>query len=109
MPPHIPLLPLKPLMHLIPTPRITRHARDHMAVHMWHTLPRRLAVLDRDVEGFGVVYPCQGALDFSHGVEEVADLLAAEVGEPGLDAQGRDEDVAGEEGLEVYEGEAVGG
>lgn len=109
MPPHIPLLPFQPLMHLVPLPRIPLHPRNYMAMHMRHALPRRLPILNRDIERLGLIYPLQRPLHARNGEEEVADLIAGKVREVWFHGEGGDEDVAWEEGFEVYEREGVGG
>lgn len=77
-------------------------------MHVWHALSRRLTVLHRDVESIRFVNSLEGALDACYGEEEVGDFVLGEVGEAGFDAEGRDEDMAREEGFEVYEREGVG-
>lgn len=79
-----------------------------MAVHVLHALARGLAVLHGDVEGLGAVEPGEGALHARHGEEQVGDFVRGEVRQARAEAQRADEDVAREEGFEVYQGEGVG-
>jgi hypothetical protein len=68
---------------------------------MWHTLASIYAILNSDVESGGI----EDALD---GQEEVLDFGRREVVQAGNNAAGGDENVAWQEGLEVYEGVGEG-
>lgn len=81
-------------------------------MHMRHALPRLDAILHRDVEAAlrdvrwrREVGQREHVLHALDGEEEVARLARREVGESRNDAVRAHQDVAGEEGLEVHEGE----
>lgn len=76
---------------------------------MRHTLPRRLSILHGNIESIGLVDSLQCLLDACDGDEEVGDLIFGEVGEVRLHSDRRDEDVAGQQRLEVDDGEGVFG
>ena len=78
-------------------------------MHMRHALPRRLAVLHRYIERIRAVDALESALHARHGLEEVGDFGGREVGEVRAHVQGRDEDVARQQGFEVYEREGERG
>lgn len=84
-------------------------SRDNMDMDMRHRLARHRAVLDGNVEALAVVGFYECFLDDLDGGEEVADFVGREIGGFGDDAEGTDEDVAGEERLEVDEAEGEGG
>lgn len=72
---------------------------------MRHALAGVRPVLDRDIEARGAVDALDHAPDAGDGGEEVGCLGRGEVTDAGDGADGADEDVAGEEGLEVHEAE----
>lgn len=86
-----------------------------MTMHVRDRLARLAAVLHRDVEttvldgARGEIPPREHPLDFLRGGEEGGELCGGEVREPRDDAEGDDEHVAGEDGLDVDEGVAEGG
>jgi hypothetical protein len=59
------------------------------------------AVLDGDVQGGSMEDALDGARDALHSEKQVLDLRRREVVEARNNAAGRDEDVAGQQGLEV--------
>jgi len=65
--------------------------------------------LHRYIESFGAVDALESELHARYRLEEVGDFGGGEVGEVWVDFEGGDEDVAREEGFEVYEGEGEGG
>ena len=80
-----------------------------MHMHMWHALPRRLTILHGYIESIRAVDALESALHAGYGLEEVGDFGGREVREVWAHVEGGDEDVAREEGFEVYEGECCGG
>lgn len=80
-----------------------------MTMHMRHALARRFPILHRDVERLGLIDAFERALDALDCEEEVGDFGGGELGEVRFGGEGADEDVAGEQGFEVHEGEGVGG
>lgn len=76
-----------------------------MTVNMRHALSSRRAILDCNIERFGIVDPFQCPLDASDSVEEVGYLIFREIGKVWLYTNGRDQDVAWEQRLEVDYGE----
>lgn len=78
-------------------------------MHMRHTLPRRLSILNSHIKRLGFIDPLQRLLDARDGVEEIGYFFAREIGEVWFDAKRRDEDVARKEGFEVDDCKGVGG
>lgn len=76
---------------------------------MRHTLSRIHAVLDGDIQTTRAVDALDHCTHAPHGEEEVACFGRGEVGDSGHDAERGDQDVAGEDWFEVYEGEGLGG
>lgn len=65
--------------------------------------------MNRNVERRRAVEALERALHARDGEEEVGEFGRGEVGEEFVLRERADEDVAGQEGLEVYEREGVGG
>lgn len=78
-------------------------------MHVRHALPSLCAILNRNVEGRRAVEALERALHACDGEEEVGELGRGQVGEEFVPRERADEDVAGQEGFEVYEREGVGG
>lgn len=75
-----------------------------MAVYVLNTLPRGLAILYRDIQCIRTIDTLNHARHALYGGKEVGDLSGCKRREARDDAARADEDVAGEEGLEVDEG-----
>ena len=83
--------------------------RHDVRVHVRDALPRVRTVLHRDGErGRARVRALEGAPDARDDGEQVPGFGGGEVAQARDAAEGRDEDVAGEDRLEVDEGEGVG-
>lgn len=75
---------------------------------MGDALPSIYTILYGDIESCGIEDTFDHARDALDGEEEVLDLGGREVVQTGHNAARRDEDVAWEEWLEVYEGVGEG-
>ena len=75
---------------------------------MRHALPSVHAVLDRDVQAAGPVHALDGPADAMDRGEEVGCFFGRQARDARDGAARADQDVAGEEGLDVHEGEGEG-
>ena len=75
---------------------------------MRHALPSIYTILDGDIESCSIEDTLDHTRDALNSEEKVLDLGGREVVQTGDNAARRDEDVAWEEGLEVYEGVGEG-
>ena len=104
---HISLFTLDHAVYRIsaaPVGQIFSLPRNDVGMHMRDALASVYAVLDGDVERRSTEDAFHHARDTLHRQEEVLDLCRGEVVEAGDDAAWRDQNMAGEEGLEVDQG-----
>ncbi|KAF4260712.1 hypothetical protein KXW98_005888 [Aspergillus fumigatus] len=79
--------------------------RDDVRMHMRHTLPRLRPVLHSDIQTRRAVHALNHPSDPLHGKEEIARFGGGQVRNAGNAPARGNEDVAREDGFEVYKGE----
>jgi hypothetical protein len=79
--------------------------RDDVRMHMRHALPRLRPVLHSNIETRRTVHALNHPSDALHGEEEITRLGGGQVCDAGNAPARGNEDVAWEDGLEVYERE----
>lgn len=82
--------------------------RDDMRMHMRHALARVRPVLHRDIQTRRAVHALHHPSDPLHSKEKIGRLGGGQVRDAGNAAARGNEDVAWEDGFEVYEGEGEG-
>ena len=110
MPPHIPLLGIYHRVYRIRSPpviEISSFPRDDVRMQMRDALAGIGAILHCYVETRRVVDSLDHASDALDGQEEICYFRGCQVGESMDLTAGTDEDVTGEEGLDVDKGKRV--